>query len=178
MSMKKALNASIYTPYKHFQLSDFTFNDPTINNTYNVKLNKNMNLIEQTYNRHKLAFDFWAFYRDKDMLFIYKTKDLLGHPSVTSKIPKKILKTTKFPTTLDKQWSLGRYFKKTSNNEKVIVTENKWHLMSPSKRKSIVVLQDENHSKTTIWTVNPSTFYTGYIRYCNWGNNITCYANL
>lgn len=103
MSMKKALNASIYTPYKHFQLSDFTFNDPTINNTYNVKLNKNMNLIEQTYNWHKLAFDFWAFYRDKDMFFIYKTEDLLGHPSVTSKIPKKILKTTKFPTTLDKQ---------------------------------------------------------------------------
>lgn len=85
---KDIKKASIYTPYKHFQLSDFTFNDPAINNMYNVKLNKNMNLIEQTYNWHKLAFDFWTFYRDKDMFFIYKTEDLLGHPSVTSTITK------------------------------------------------------------------------------------------
>lgn len=70
---------------------------------YNVKLNKNMNLIEQTCNWHKLAFNFWAFYRDEDMFFIYKTEDLLGHPSVISTITKKILKTTKISTTLDKQ---------------------------------------------------------------------------
>ena len=49
---KGVKKVSICTPYQHFQLSDFTFNDPTINNMYNVKLNKNMNLIEQTYNWH------------------------------------------------------------------------------------------------------------------------------
>ena len=55
---KSFKNASIYTPYEHFQLSGFTFKDPPNNNTYNVKLNEKMNLIEQTYKWGKLEFDF------------------------------------------------------------------------------------------------------------------------
>ena len=31
-----------------------------------------MNLIEQTYKWGKLEFDFWVFYRDKNMYFIYE----------------------------------------------------------------------------------------------------------
>ena len=69
---KSFKNASIYTPYEHFQSSGFTFKDPPNNNTYNVKLNEKMNLIEQTYKWGKLEFDFWVFYRDKNMYFIYE----------------------------------------------------------------------------------------------------------
>ena len=67
---KSFKKASIYTPYEHFQLSSFTFKDPPNNNTYNVQLNEKMNLIEQTYKWGKLEFDFWVFYRDKNMYFI------------------------------------------------------------------------------------------------------------
>ena len=67
---KSFKKASIYTPYEHFQLSGFTFKDPPNNNTYNVKLNEKMNLIEQTYKWGKLEFDFWVFYRDKNMYLI------------------------------------------------------------------------------------------------------------
>ena len=42
------------------------------NNDTNVNLNEKINFIEQTYKWDNLAFDFWAFYRDKNKFFIYE----------------------------------------------------------------------------------------------------------
>ena len=42
---KTIKKASIYSPYEHFQTSGFTFKHKT-NGTYNVKLNKKVDLIE------------------------------------------------------------------------------------------------------------------------------------
>ena len=45
---KSVKKASIYMLYDHFELRGFMFKHPTNNDTYNVKLNEKMNLIEQT----------------------------------------------------------------------------------------------------------------------------------
>ena len=51
-------------------------------------------------NKLTTGIDFWAFYRDKDMFFIYKTEDLLGHPSATSTIIKNFQNQRKFQLLL------------------------------------------------------------------------------
>ena len=80
MSMKKALkNASIYKQYEHFQSCGFTFKRPTKKETYNVKLKEKMNLIEPTYKCDRFGFDFWAFYRDKNIFFIYENRSPTGY---------------------------------------------------------------------------------------------------
>ena len=84
--MKKELKKLQFMSCGHFEWSGFMFKHPTNNDTYIVKLNEKMNLIEETYKWGKLVFDFWVLYRDKNMFLFTKMENLLDHPPVTSKI--------------------------------------------------------------------------------------------
>ena len=80
MSIKRL---SIYKTYENFQSSGFIFKDPTISDTFNIKLKKKMNLIEQNYKWNKLAFDFWALIEAKICFLFTKTDNLLDCSLVT-----------------------------------------------------------------------------------------------
>lgn len=120
MSMKKALkNASIYKQYEHFQSCGFTFKRPTKKETYNVKLKEKMNLIEPTYKCDRFGFDFWAFYRDKNIFFIYENRSPTGYIEDYNGF---FLKQ-KMSNTLDKKRVLRTHFRKPTSNKKVFVTD-------------------------------------------------------
>ena len=70
-----------------------------------------MGLLEQTYKWERFGFDFWVFYRDKNMFFIYKNEEFIGSPVGYIKDYNEFLKTTKILSTLDKQRVLERYSK-------------------------------------------------------------------
>ena len=50
--------------------------------------------------------------------------------------------------------------------------------MTPTGKKSVVVLQDATNNETTIWFVNGANFHPSYVRHRSQGTNITCYADL
>lgn len=73
-------------------------------------------------------------YIETKMFFIYENREVIGSLVGCISNYNELLKTTKIPTTLSKQWVLGRYFQKPSNIEKVIVTDTKYHTILASKK--------------------------------------------
>ena len=75
-----------------------------------------MNLIAANYKWDNLAIDFWAFYRDTNMFFIYKNGEFLGLPFRYINDFNELLKTTKIQTTL----ANNEYWEDISENQPII----------------------------------------------------------
>ena len=81
------------------------------------------------------------------MFFIYKNGEFIGSPTGYIEDYNEFLKTKKNTNTLDKQRVLGRYFRKLTNNKKVIVIDTVYRKMAPSRKELFVVIQDPNYSE-------------------------------